>query len=237
MKDPGPGPHLGQDQAPNISKRSSKTLNCDIRAASHSKFPFRAEKWWQSYISGVEPSSERDCPTRKAPGQVVWGKVGLWSGGGHRSARTRVQPTRPSDPPTDLKITKLQQHEQQVGGFLHEHKSSRRNVCLLQNGSGREAGQRRRWGWLHYWLLFMAIADRWLEVTEEETCFAHCLHKLQNKRIDDFVCLQKLISSFLTPNNSQLSWILTKLLKFEFIFWVLRIGILLLQNLNMSTER
>jgi len=60
---------------------------------------------------------------------------------------------------------------------------------------------------------------------------------LQNKRIDDFVCLQKLISSFLTPDNTQLSWILTKLLKFEFIFWVLRIGILLLQNLNMSTER
>merc|ERR1719400_1221118 len=53
---------------------------------------------------------------------------------------------------------------------------------------------------------------------------------LQNKRIDDFVCLQKLISSFLTPDNTQLSWILTKLLKFKFIFWVLRIGILLLQK-------
>jgi len=78
-----------------------------------------------------------------------------------------------------------------------------------------------------------------LEVTEEEIFFAHCLHKivLHNERIDDFVCLQKLNSSFLTPDNTQLSWILTKLLKFEFIFWVLRIGILLLQNLNMLTER
>merc|ERR1719382_1790684 len=74
--------------------------------------------------------------------------------------------------------------------------------------------------------------------SQKRKLFAHCLHKivLHNERIDDFVCLQKLISSFLTSDNTQLSWILTKLLKFEFIFWVLRIGILLLQNLNMLTE-
>jgi len=53
---------------------------------------------------------------------------------------------------------------------------------------------------LHYWLLFMAIADILLEVEEEETRFAHVnlysqslcsshdMVVLRNERIDDFVC-------------------------------------------------